>query len=393
MQPALRGGNIQLHHFLAGKSVAHIGHLGLQKDLSALYSYLQTLGLKFGITQTKAKGESRLHTEGIKIAVAHIDAFPIIFLLEIPVEGAVFHSKRNVGILLCPAVRQLAGRGHRTAEEIGHRIAALRTRLADVQNRIDTGNFLQEAHIHRTAAVDHQHKFLIMRSAEGNGRLFFLRQIVITGFRLPIAALTGLTAQHIDAAVGIGYLRNGRPHRQAEIVEQHIHNGADLQEIQPFFLFFPIGCVGFFIEGFVIGDPFLGEDLKTAVFHTLQNGHRMPLVNLTGAGAALDRALGAGAIKGHFLRCKRQCAVIFQKNHTLASCFIGHLPIVQFPLIGFLCPMRPGQKFHNHTSAFFLLLYHRTQQKERTFLSGKIKNPHQAVWVQNTNPIGAFHPY
>ena len=278
---------------------------------------------------------------------------------------AVFHSKGNIFILFCPGVCQLAGGSDLSAKDIRHGIAALRAGLANVQNGIDARNFFQKAQIHGRAAIDHQHKFGVIGGAKGDGRLFFLRNIVVAGLQLPVAALACLAAENIHTAIGDLHLCDGRAGRHAIIVEEHIHDGADLQKIQPLFLFFPVGFVGLCVESLVILDPFFRQDLKAPIFHTLQNGHGVALIDFAGAGAALDGSLCACAVKGHLFRGKGQHAVVFQQHDTLAGRIIGHLPIFDLPLIGRFFPMRPCQKFHNRTSSRFLLLYHINSQKQR----------------------------
>ena len=43
------------------------------------------LNFKIGVRKTKTKGISRLNTEGVKIAVADIDAFRVIVIRDVPV--------------------------------------------------------------------------------------------------------------------------------------------------------------------------------------------------------------------------------------------------------------------------------------------------------------------
>ena len=85
VQLPFRSGNIELHHFLTGIAFAHIGHLRLQDHFPAPNLGAHILDGKIRVAKAKTKGECRLHTETVKIAVADIDAFLIVFLLEIAV--------------------------------------------------------------------------------------------------------------------------------------------------------------------------------------------------------------------------------------------------------------------------------------------------------------------
>ena len=85
MQRLAGGGDVELGHFLAGIGVAGIGHSGLHRDLASLNAHPRLTDVKGGIAQAKTEGIGRLHTEGIKVAVTHIDALFIKFLGQVAV--------------------------------------------------------------------------------------------------------------------------------------------------------------------------------------------------------------------------------------------------------------------------------------------------------------------
>ena len=262
---------------------------------------------KGGIAQAIAKGIGRFHAEGIKIAVANIDSFLVVFFLQIAVEIAVLLGKGDILIVLCPSVGKLTGRGNNTAEHIGKGMSAFRAQLAQVQNCPDSGNLPGKGHIHGRTAIDDQQKFGIVLCAEANGGHFLVRQVQISFFCFPVSAFSCLTAQHIDTGIRITgrHIRLGdRPSMgRPEIIQHHLHETVLFQEIDPFFLLCFIGFLSGSVGLFKISNPFAGGNGKAPVFHTFQNGHGMPLVHFTGAGSAFDGAGCTSAIKRHFLGC------------------------------------------------------------------------------------------
>ena len=101
------------------------------------------------------------------------------------------------------------------------------------------------------------------------------------------------------------------------LVKEHLHDGIRFQKIDPLFLLQLIGGVGLLVKIVIIFDPLPGQDLKAPVFHALQHGYGVPLVDLAGAGAALDGHGRAGAVEGHGLGVKGQRTVIFQQHHNI----------------------------------------------------------------------------
>ena len=328
--------HIQLGHFLAGIGIAGIGY-------GSLYGHHTALGLhtcgtdgKGGIAEAEAKGIGRLHTEGIKVTVAYIDAFLIVFVVQIPIEIAELIGEGNVCILLGPGIGQLAAGCHIAADHVRKGMAALGTQLTQVQNGIDSGDLLYKGHIDGAAAVDDQQELFIMISAEGNGFLLRVGQEHISLLCLSVAALACLTAQHIDAGIGAAgchiLIGNGAAHRCAEIIEKHLHDGIGLQDIDPLFLFDLVGSLFLGIELLKIFDPAPGGDLESPVVQSFQNGDGMAFVDLAGAGAAFDGHRRTGAVEGDLLRFEGQSPVVFQQDHSLAGSLVGNVQVVHLPL-------------------------------------------------------------
>ena len=326
--------HIQLHNLLAAIPVAGVGDLGGDRHTPTLHPGFQAGNFKIRVAQAKAEGEGRLQAEAVEIPVAHIDALFVIGPPGVTVLIAEFAGEGDIGVALGPGVRQLAGGADLAAEDVGHGVAALGTGLGDVKHRVDALDLLQKAGVDGAAAVDEQDEMGVMGSAEGDGLPLLVGQIVITGFGFPVTALAGLAAEDINAGVGVHDFGDFRAGRQAEIFPQHIHNGAWFHKIQPFFLLLAIFFQGNFVKGLVIGKPQTAQNGKAPVFQALQHRHGMTLVDLAGAGAALDGPLGAAAIEGHFFVFQRQGAVIFQQNHALASRVIGDPQVVIFQFRG-----------------------------------------------------------
>ena len=332
-------GNIKLCNFCAGVGAAGVCYIGFQPDGAAIQRNTGTMDGEIRITEAKTEGIGRFHTEAVKITVSYIDTLLIVFVLQIAVEVTVLIGKGNVRILFCPGIGKFAGGCHLSADNVSKGVAALSAKLADVQNSIDAGNLFCEGHVDGAAAVDDQHKMLIMCGAETNGSLFFLGQEHITGLCLPVSTLTCLPAQHINAGIGItgGYIlfRDGPAGGKTEIIEEHLHDGVQFHNIDPLFLFLLIGLLGSFEAVFIIGKPHLRGDVKSPVFQTFQNRHAVTFIDFAGAGAALDGLDCSGTVESDFLCFERQGAIVFQKHHSLAGSLIGNAQIIKFPLIGF----------------------------------------------------------
>ena len=232
---AVGGGYIELRHFLAGIGGTGIGDHALHLNLGALHSNTCTAHGKIRIAQTKAEGVGRFHAEAVIITVAYVDAFFVEFLFQISILRAIFHGKGDVFVPLHPGGSQFAGGADRTADHIREGMTAFGAQLADVQNGIDAGNFLQEAHVHGGTAVDGQDEFFVLVGQILDVLFFSVGEQEIAGFYLPVAAFTGLTGQHIDTAIRIagGNILIGdlRAIGEAEMIVEHTHNGFHFQKI------------------------------------------------------------------------------------------------------------------------------------------------------------------
>ena len=234
--------NIQLSYFLTGVNLTNIADQSLHRYLASLCCHTAGMNSKICIAQTKAEGIRRLHTKGIKVPISNVNTFLVVFIIEISVEIAVLIAVRQITVLLGPGVRELTGGRHSTTDHIRKRMAAFRTQLTQEHNRIDSGNLLGKRHINGTAAVDDQQKVFILFRTEADGFPFFIRQEQIAFFCFPVTAFTCLTADNVDTTVCIAGLHirfgNRCTDRGTEIIQHHLHQRTQFQNVDSFFLFF-----------------------------------------------------------------------------------------------------------------------------------------------------------
>ena len=295
----------------------------------------------------------------------------VVFVLQIAVQGAVLHGEGEILVGIGPGVRQLTAGVHRAAEDVRQGVAALGAKLAHVDDGVDAADAVQAGQVHAGAAVDDQNELLIGFGTGADGLHFPVGQQIVALFQLPVAALARLPGEDVDAGVRVGaqvFIGDGGTIWGAEIVEEHLHDVLQVQKIQPPALFDLIGRLGFGVEGFKIRQPLLRGDGEATIFQALQHGDGVPLVDLAGAGAALDGHGRAGAVECHGLGGQGQGTVIFQQHHTLAGRPVGHQTIFPLPLGHGIGAARLGSQFHKDPSFHFICLesiYHISGHKGR----------------------------
>ena len=177
---------------------------------------------------------------------------------------------------------------------------------------------------------------VIVFGAKADGLRFLIRQKQIPFLRFPVAAFARLTAQDEDTAVSPAGFQLFPGHNTAsggaEIIKQHVHNGIGLEKIDPLPLRLFIGVFRFGIGLLEVRDPAAGGDLKAPVLQSLQDRDGMALVDLAGAGTALDGHGRTGTVQHNLFGLKGQRTVIFQQHHGFAGSLIGYCQILLLPL-------------------------------------------------------------
>ena len=320
-------GEIKLGN-LPAVGVTDVCDAGQYMDPGAQYADVGAADVELRVAEAVAEGEIGRHAEGVEIAVAHED--PLFVEGLVPGGSAVFGGGGEIPVGSGPAVGELAGGRHIAGENVGHGTAALGAGLGDQQHRVDAGNPVEKARIDDAAAVEQENEFVIVGGAEADGGLLVVADEIVALEVAAVAALTGLTAQHVDAGVGPGglhiVLRDGPAQRNGTGVEKHIHQG--FHRPQQADLLPPGGdeaVAGALPDGFVVAQPVFRGDLKAVAFKTLPDADTAALVDLAGADAALDGMRGAGAVERHRAGIQRQnLPVIFQKHDTLTGSLPGN---------------------------------------------------------------------
>ena len=108
---------------------------------------------KLRIRKPVSKTECRFDTESIKIAVAHIDTFPVVRIIQISIIGAELATVRIILISLCPGSGQFSGGVCFSKNHIRHDISGDVSGLADQKDCMDTRNAAQYTGINHAAYI------------------------------------------------------------------------------------------------------------------------------------------------------------------------------------------------------------------------------------------------
>ena len=153
---AVGEGDIELDDLPAAVFGAGVGDAGPDRDCSVrlrLQVLISTgfrlkaghLDGKAGVGEAVAKEVPSRNTEAVKIAVADVDALPVICLVP---DGGHFPERgrgRVVVVVPGPGVGQLSAGRDGARQDIRYRIAALHAGLGDVEDRLDLVIFVQKA--------------------------------------------------------------------------------------------------------------------------------------------------------------------------------------------------------------------------------------------------------
>ena len=297
-------GYINLHHLAAAVTAAGVLHPHLHTNLRTVTPQMKMLDsddLNGKIRVGFSVSESIAHRDikGIKVAVAHVDAFLILLGLHIPV---IVGKCAGIGVVLIaqsPGIRQFSAGRHLAEEDVGHRISALHAGLYDLQHGLDVGTLIQDGKLHQTSGVDEQDDVAVEGADFFQDAGFLLGEQVISLPAVAVGAFTGHTAPYIDGGVGIGFVRHGTGRhgiRGLTVCEEQLHTVVHRHGLTlvPYLFFpgFPGGLI-LSVEGFY---PVLCGDFHAGKLQALQNGDRGPLIDIAGAGSPFDGFGGSGAV-------------------------------------------------------------------------------------------------
>ncbi len=180
---------------------------------------------------------------------------------------------------------------------------------------------IDDTHIHGCAAVDHQNGiFEVLRDKLKLLKLFG-EKLKVSILQLFIPVFTGLPCNNEDCSFCVGRnicLCDHSSCRENEGIVHHIHKGSEIRGILcRFFALLVISANRFIIAFLITLKPRLAGDFKARVFQAIVDIHRIALVYFATSGSTLNRTDRAASKQSDLLTCKRQAAVVCQKDNAL----------------------------------------------------------------------------
>ncbi len=300
---------VNLDNFLAG-NLAGVGDGSGHDDVVLFDGDGLSLHLKGGVAQAIAEGIGNFLAEGVKVTVADVDVVLVVLVVDVLVVGAEVLSVGIVGIVDGPGVGQLAGGVHSAVEDSDNRVAAAHAGLGHQQQCVKILVLAEELGVHDAAHVQ-QDDGLFERSAD----LLDVGSFVVTQL---IVELAGGTVGELAGVAGDDVERNVSALGGLDVcinVVQIVHRFRRAHAAAVG------GIVPLLIKGIqvvVAGHGVAG------ILEALLNGDDGSLVDVAGAGAALNGVTDASAEQRNLaLLGDGQNAVVFQKGHALGCCIIG----------------------------------------------------------------------
>ena len=237
--------------------------------------------------------------------------------MTVAVVVAEFGGGGVVHVIGGPGVGEAAAGDALAQQHIGDDVTAHVAALGDQQNGADAGDGLQRGGVDDAAHVQQDHHLLIVLPQSRQQGDFLLGELVVAGGGKAVAALAGVSCQHIDGQVTLGLLEGGQCLGNKVLIEHHKEEG-HAGGLGSFLEACHIGGV-FRTGGLILGiQPVLGGDGEAGGLQALLHGDVVTAVDLAAAGAALDGCPGAVAVEGDLGGAgEGQSPVIFQQHHAL----------------------------------------------------------------------------
>ena len=302
----LTGRLAQIHLYdLPTSHSADVFHGSTHSDLRAVCLHLGSPKAELGVGKPVSKGEQSLFAEGIKIAVAYIDALAVAGFVHVLKVG---HFR--VFLKGGPGSCQLAGGVGLAQQNIRQRTAGLDTELREQQNVAHAHN---GGEIHHAADIQHQHKAGELFVQRQNIPHLGIRQADVALERRAVVALTGNAGDNINRCIALSVERQvifGLRHDLAHAVEDKVLLGG----FGVLFQLLQKGFVGLFPRLLVAGVPLHPGQGEACLPQTFLDHDAVAGVYLAGAGAALDGAAYTAAVGGQRAGTfQREAAVLFQQ--------------------------------------------------------------------------------
>ena len=311
----LRRAEVHLHDLFAGH-VAGVCHgcrnIGGAREGVAIKVYGDLRNFEIRVRQAVAKRIIDLlviRVKGLKIPVAHIDVFRVIYIAGRFVERL---RTRIIFIRLRPGIDQFAGGVHVAHKDVRSRKSALHTGLPAYQHSIHARDLVDPAGICHSANVQHNDDLVKFCRHAGNEFFFGIAEVVVALGRRTVTAFRRVAADGHNC--GVGFCRRRIHHLVRDIDLRIIFNSVRRHLLS-------VEVNQRLIQGNL---PFLLFDL-----HPLQDIAGVVHIRCTGTAAAA-RVVNHSTAEHRYRRALlhwQSFVPIFQQDHTVSSNLPGKLNI------------------------------------------------------------------
>ena len=311
----LRRAEIHLHDLFAGH-IAGVCHgcrnIGGAREGVAIKVYGDLRNFEIRVRQAVAKRIIDLlviRVKGLKIPVAHIDVFRVIYIAGRFVERL---RARVILIRFGPRINQFAGGVHVAHKDIGGSKSALHTGLPTYQHSIHARDVVDPAGICHSANVQHNDDLVKFCRHAGNEFFFGIAEVVVALGRRTVAAFRGIPADCHNRRV-----------RCCRCCVHHFVRDIDLRVI--------CDAVRRHLLGVEIHQRLVQGNLPFLLFdlHPLQDIAGVVHIRCTGTAAAA-RVVDHSTAEHRYRRALlhwQSFVPIFQQDHTVSSNLPGKLNI------------------------------------------------------------------
>ena len=311
----LRRAEIHLHDLFAGH-VAGVCHgcrnIGGACEGVATKVYGDLRNFEIRVRQAVAKRIIDLlviRVKGLKIPVAHIDVFRVIYIAGRFVERL---RARVILIRFGPRINQFAGGVHVAHKDIGGSKSALHTGLPTYQHSIHARDVVDPAGICHSANVQHNDDLVKFCRHAGNEFFFGIAEVVVALGRRTVAAFRGIPADCHNRRV-----------RCCRCCVHHFVRDVDLRII--------FNSVRRHLLSVEVNQRLIQGNLPFLLFdlHPLQDIAGVVHIRCTGTAAAA-RVVNHSTAEHRYRRALlhwQSFVPIFQQDHTVSSNLPGKLNI------------------------------------------------------------------
>ncbi len=152
LKRTVRGGYIDLHHFASPERTG-VGDPDGDGHILFVCRNVRAGHVKSGVGEAVAERILRGNVEGIEITVPDVDAFRVIFVVQVAVAVAERVRRRIIGVVHAPGGGQVAARVRLAGQRVRQGVAAVVAGLAHQKDGVDAVDRLQGFHVDDGAHV------------------------------------------------------------------------------------------------------------------------------------------------------------------------------------------------------------------------------------------------